>query len=46
MTEIDVEIEIGVKQEKNVRHQEGMKEDINAQTLIQGPLIDPLLGSQ
>ena len=46
MTEIEVEIEIGVEQEKDIWHQEGMTEDIKAQTLIQGPGIDLLLGSQ
>ena len=44
MTEIGVEIE--VEQEKDIWHQEGITEDIKAQTLIQGPGIDLLLGSQ
>ena len=44
MTEIEIEIE--VEQEKDVLHQEGMTEDIKAQTLIQGPGTDLLLGSQ
>ena len=46
MTEIEVEIEIGVEQEKDIWQQEGMTEDINDQTLIQGSGIDLLLGSQ
>ena len=46
MTEIEVEIEIGVEQQKDIWHQEDMTEDIKAQTPIQGPGIDLLLGSQ
>ena len=46
MTEIEVEIEIGVEQEKDIWHQEGMTKDIKAQTLIQGPGIDLLQRSQ
>ena len=41
-----IEIEIGVKQEKDLSPQEGMTEDIKAQTLVQAPGIDLLLGSQ
>ena len=40
MTEIEVEIETGIEQEKGIWHQEGMTEDTKGQTLIQGPGID------
>ena len=40
MTKREVEIEIGVEQEKDICHQERMTEDIKAQTLIQGPGIE------
>ena len=46
MTGIEVEIEIGVEQDKDIWHQEGMTEDVKAQTLIQGPGMDLHLGSQ
>ena len=46
MTGVEVEIQKGVEQVKDVWHQEGMTEDIKAQTLIQGPGIDLLIGLQ